>query len=235
MPWSSPAARMREMILAIRAIWESWNQGTKLDFRGDFYSHTLMTPFFNPGPNPHGDARIFLAGVGELMTQVAGEVADGFLCHGFTTRQYLDEVTLPNLAKGRAKAGKAMDGFQLAGPMFVVTGRDDAEMAEAAKGVKGQIAFYGSTPAYRPVLELHGWGDLQEELNRLSKEGRWAEMGTLIDDDMLATFAVVAPLDEVAGALKERWGDALDRLSFYAPYDTDRAQWDEVIADLKAT
>jgi probable F420-dependent oxidoreductase len=234
MPWSSPAARMREMILAIRAIWESWNQGTKLDFRGDFYSHTLMTPFFNPGPNPHGDARIFLAGVGELMTQVAGEVADGFLCHGFTTRQYLDEVTLPNLARGRAKAGKAMDGFQLAGPMFVVTGRDGAQMAEAAKGVKGQIAFYGSTPAYRPVLELHGWGDLQEELNRLSKEGRWAEMGNLIDDDMLATFAVVAPLDEVAGALKERWGDVLDRLSFYAPYDTDHAQWDEVIADLKA-
>jgi probable F420-dependent oxidoreductase len=234
MPWSSPAARMREMILAIRAIWESWNQGTKLDFRGDFYSHTLMTPFFNPGPNPHGDARIFLAGVGELMTQVAGEVADGFLCHGFTTRQYLDEVTLPNLAKGRAKAGKAMDGFQLAGPMFVVTGRDEAEMAEAAKGVKGQIAFYGSTPAYRPVLELHGWGDLQEELNRLSKEGRWAEMGNLIDDAMLATFAVVAPLDEVAGALKDRWGDVLDRLSFYAPYDTDHAQWDEVIADLKA-
>ena len=234
MPWSSPAARMREMILAIRAIWESWNQGTKLDFRGDFYSHTLMTPFFDPGPNPHGDPRIFLAGVGELMTQVAGEVADGFLCHGFTTRQYLDEVTLPNLAKGRAKAGKSMDGFQLAGPMFVVTGRDEAEMAEAAKGVKGQIAFYGSTPAYRPVLELHGWGDLQEELNRLSKEGRWAAMGDLIDDDMLATFAVVAPIDRVAVGLKDRWGDVLDRLSFYVPYDTDRTQWDEVIADLKS-
>jgi probable F420-dependent oxidoreductase len=234
MPWSHPAARMREMILAIRAIWEAWNQGTRLDFRGDFYNHTLMTPFFDPGPNPHGDARIFLAGVGERMTQVAGEVADGFLCHGFTTRQYLDEVTLPNLAKGRAKAGKAMNGFELAGPMFVVTGRDESEMAEAAKGVKGQIAFYGSTPAYRPVLELHGWGDLQDELNRLSKEGRWAEMGDLIDDDMLATFAVVAPLDRVAGALKDRWGDVLNRLSFYAPYDTDRAQWDDVIADLKA-
>jgi probable F420-dependent oxidoreductase len=234
MPWTSPAARMREMILAIRAIWESWNEGTKLDFRGDFYSHTLMTPFFNPGPNPHGDARIFLAGVGERMTQVAGEVADGFLCHGFTTRQYLDEVTLPNLTKGRAKAGKALNGFELAGPMFVVTGRDDAEMAAAAKGVKGQIAFYGSTPAYRPVLELHGWGDLQGELNRLSKEGRWAEMGDLIDDDMLEMFAVAAPLDRVAGALKDRWGDVFDRLSFYAPYDTDHGQWDEVIADLKA-
>jgi hypothetical protein len=118
--------------------------------------------------------------------------------------------------------------------MFVVTGRDEAETADAAKGVRGQIAFYGSTPAYRPVLELHGWGDLQEELNRLSKAGRWAEMGDLIDNDMLATFAVVAPLDRVAGALKDRWGDVLHRLSFYAPYDTGRAEWDEVIAELKA-
>ena len=234
MPWSHPAPRMREMILAIRAIWDCWNQGTKLDFQGDFYTHTLMTPFFDPGPNPHGRARIFLAGVGELMTQVAGEVADGFLCHAFTTRQYLDEVTLPSLAKGRAKAGKTLDDFELAGPTFVVTGRDEAEIAEAAKGVKGQIAFYGSTPAYRPVLELHGWGDLQDELNRLSKEGRWAEMGELVDDDMLATFAVVAPLDRVAAALDERWGDVLHRISFYAPYDTDGTQWDAVIAQLKA-
>src|SRR5919106_6579750 len=142
MPWSHPAPRMREMILAIRAILDCWNQGTKLDFQGDFYSHTLMTPFFNPGPNRYGDPKIFLAGVGTMMTEVAGEVADGFLCHAFTTRQYLDEVTLPSLAKGRAKAGKTLDDFELAGPMFVVTGRNEAEMAEAAKGVKGQIAFY---------------------------------------------------------------------------------------------
>jgi probable F420-dependent oxidoreductase len=234
MPWSHPAARMREMIRAIRAIWDCWDEGSKLDFQGDFYSHTLMTPFFNPGRNPHGNARIFLAGVGERMTQVAGEVADGFLCHGFTTRQYLDEVTLPNLEKGRAKAGKTMDGFELAGPMFVVTGGDEAEIAEAAKGVKGQIAFYGSTPAYRPVLELHGWGELQDDLNRMSKEGRWAEMGDLIDEDMLGTFAIVAPLDEVAAALAERWGDVLHRISFYAPYDTDTTHRDQVIADLKA-
>ncbi|HEX6569232.1 MAG TPA: LLM class F420-dependent oxidoreductase [Acidimicrobiales bacterium] len=234
MPWSHPAPRMREMILAIRAIWACWNEGTKLDFRGDFYTHTLMTPFFNPGPNPHGDARIFLAGVGELMTEVAGEVADGFICHGFTTRRYVDEVTLPALEKGRAKAGRSMDGFELSGPMFVVTGRDEAEMAAAAKGVRGQIAFYGSTPAYRKVLDLHGWGDLQDELNRMSKEGRWGEMGELIDDEILATFAVVAPLDEVAAGLRDRWGDVLGRLSFYAPYETDTTQWDQVIADLDA-
>jgi probable F420-dependent oxidoreductase len=234
MPWSRPAARMREMIQAIKAIWASWNDGTKLDFRGDFYTHTLMTPFFNPGPNPHGDARIFLAGVGELMTEVAGEVADGFICHGFTTRRYLDEITLPNLAKGRAKAGKTLEGFEIAGPMFVVTGRDEAEMATAVKGVKAQMAFYGSTPAYRAVLELHGWGDLQDELNRMSKQGRWAEMGDLIDDEMLEAFAVVAPLDTVAAALVDRWGDALQRLNFYTPYESDRSQWDAVIADLKA-
>jgi probable F420-dependent oxidoreductase len=234
MPWSHPAARMREMILAIRAIWACWNDGTKLDFRGDFYTHTLMTPFFNPGPNPHGDARIFLAGVGELMTEVAGEVADGFICHGFTTRRYLDEVTLPALEKGRTRAGRAMEGFELSGPMFVVTGRDEAEMAAAAKGVRGQIAFYGSTPAYRKVLDLHGWGDLQDDLNRMSKEGRWSEMGDLIDDEILREFAVVAPLDQVAAGLTDRWGDALSRISFYTPYESDTSQWDKVIADLKA-
>jgi probable F420-dependent oxidoreductase len=168
------------------------------------------------------------------MTEVAGEVADGFICHGFTTRRYLDEVTLPRLEKGRTKAGKTMDGFELMGPMFVVTGRDEAEMAKAAVGVRRQIAFYGSTPAYRKVLELHGWGDLQDDLNRMSKEGRWKEMGDLVTDDILEQFAVVAPRDEVAAALTARWGDVLARLSFYAPYEADATQWDQVIADLKA-
>jgi probable F420-dependent oxidoreductase len=234
MPWSHPAPRMREMILAIRAIWDCWNTGSKLDFRGDFYQHTLMTPFFNPGPNPHGDARIFLAGVGGLMTEVAGEVADGFICHGFTTQRYMTEVTIPALEKGRAKVGKTLQGFEISGPLFVVTGRDEAEMAAASSGVKAQIAFYGSTPAYRKVLELHGWGDLQDELNRMSKEGRWAEMGDLIDQDMLEAFAVIAPLDEVGPALVERWGDVVSRLSFYTPYQTEGGQWDGVIAAIKA-
>ena len=234
MPWSHPAARMREMILAIRAIWACWNDGTKLDFRGEFYTHTLMTPFFSPGPNPHGDARIFLAGVGELMTEVAGEVADGFICHGFTTRRFLDEVTLPNLEKGRAKAGRTMEGFEVSGPMFVVTGADDEAMAKAATGVRQQIAFYGSTPAYRKVLDLHGWGDLQDELNRMSKEGRWKEMGDLVTDEILEAFAVVAPLDRVAAGLKARWGDVLGRISFYAPYGTDPDQWTDIITELKS-
>ena len=234
MEWSHPAPRMREMILAIRAIWDSWNNGTKLDFRGDFYSHTLMTPFFNPGPNPHGDAKIFLAGVGELMTEVAGEVADGFLCHGFTTEQYLREVTLPALERGLAKSGRTRADFQISGPGFVVTGANEEEMEKAAVGVRQQIAFYGSTPAYRPVLDLHGWGDLQDELNRLSKEGEWVKMGELVDDEIMATFAVVAEPRKLADGLKERYGDVIDRISFYAPYRSDPELWASVMDDLKA-
>jgi probable F420-dependent oxidoreductase len=233
MPWSHPADRMREMILAIRAIWASWNDGSKLDFQGDFYTHTLMTPFFNPGPNPHGDARIFLAGVGPRMTEVAGEVCDGFLCHGFTTERYLREMTLPALEKGRAKVGKALEGFEISGPMFLVTGRDEKEMAAAAKGVRGQIAFYGSTPAYRPVLELHGWGELQTELNGLSKQGRWAEMGDLIDDEMLDAFAVVGSPEEAARAMRDRWSGTLSRLSFYAPYKIESTELSRLLSIIK--
>ncbi len=232
MPWSHPAARMREMILAIRAIWASWNDGTKLDFQGDFYTHTLMTPFFNPGPNPHGDAKIFLAGVGELMTEVAGEVCDGFLCHGFTTERYLREVTLPALERGAAKAGRKLSDIEISGPAFVVTGTNEEELAASITGTKQQIAFYGSTPAYRGVLEMHGWGALQDDLNRMSKEGKWKEMGELIDDDILNTFAVVAEPEHLAAGLDERYGDIVQRISFYAPYASDPDRWAAVMGQL---
>jgi probable F420-dependent oxidoreductase len=234
MPWSQPAARMREMILAIRAIWASWNDGTKLDFRGDFYTHTLMTPFFNPGPNPHGDAKIYLAGVGEKMTEVAGEVCDGFLCHGFTTERYLREVTLPALERGAAKAGRTLDDIVISGPAFVVTGGNEDEMARSIAGTKQQIAFYGSTPAYRGVLELHGWGGLQDDLNKMSKEGKWKEMGELITDEILHTFAVVAEPEKVATGLEGRYGDVVQRISFYAPYASDPARWRAVMDQLHA-
>ena len=234
MPWSSPAARMREMILAIRAIWASWNDGSKLDFQGDFYTHTLMTPFFNPGPNPHGDAKIALAGVGELMTEVAGEVCDGFLCHGFTTERYLREVTLPALERGAAKAGRTLADIEISGPAFVVTGANEEEMARSTAGTKQQIAFYGSTPAYRGVLELHGWGGLQDDLNKMSKEGKWQEMGELITDEILHTFAVVAEPEKLAAGLDERYGDVVQRLSFYAPYASDPDRWRAVMEQLKS-
>ncbi|MFV0260725.1 MAG: LLM class F420-dependent oxidoreductase [Acidimicrobiales bacterium] len=233
MPWSHPAARMREMVLAIRAIWDSWNNGTKLDFKGDFYTHTLMTPFFDPGPNPHGDPKVFLAGVGRLMTEVAGEVADGFICHGFTTERFLREVTIPSLEAGRTKAGKTMDGFEIVGPSFVVTGTDEAELAEAARATKQQIAFYGSTPAYRPVLDLHGWGELQDQLNAMSKQGKWEEMADVIDDEVLNTFAVVGEPEQIAPELHTRYGDCIERISFYAPYQSDPGRWGPVMAALK--
>jgi probable F420-dependent oxidoreductase len=234
MPWSHPAPRMRELILATRAIWDCWNEGTKLDFRGDFYTHTLMTPFFNPGPNPYGVPKIFLAGVGELMTEVAGEVADGFLCHGFTTEKYLREVTVPALERGRAKVGKTLEGFEIMGPSFVVTGNTDEELTSATKGTKQQIAFYGSTPAYKPVLDAHGWGGLQEKLNALSKQGKWVEMGDLIDDEVLNTFAVVGEPERIAPELSTRYGDVIQRISFYAPYRSDPERWQGVMAALRA-
>ncbi|MBK5223724.1 MAG: LLM class F420-dependent oxidoreductase [Acidimicrobiia bacterium] len=234
MEWSHPAPRMREMVLAIRAIWDCWNNDTKLDFRGDFYTHTLMTPFFNPGPNPHGDAKIFIAGVGPLMTQVAGEVCDGFLVHGFTTESYLREVTLPALEAGMAKSGRRRDDFQISFPAFVVTGSNEDEMTKAADATRRQIAFYGSTPAYRGVLEHHGWGELGTELNTLSKQGKWVEMGTLVDDEILDTFAVVAEPSRVAAGLKSRFGDVVDRLSFYAAYAVDPDTWVPVIEELRA-
>jgi probable F420-dependent oxidoreductase len=235
MPWSHPAARMREMVLAIRAIWTAWADDAKLDFRGDFYSHTLMTPFFNPGRNPHGDPRIYLAGVGERMTEVAGEVCDGFICHGFTTERYLREVTIPALLRGRAKVGKAdLEGFDIVGPSFVVTGNNDEQLAAAAQGTRQQIAFYGSTPAYRPVLELHGWGGLQDDLNAMSKQGKWVEMGELVDDEILNTFAVVGEPERIGSELRRRYGDVIERISLYAPYKSDPERWRKVLTDLQA-
>lgn len=233
MPWSHPAARMREFVLAMRAIWANWQDDVPLRFEGEFYRHTLMTPFFDPGPLACGPPKVFLAAVGERMTEVAGEVCDGIILHGFTTERYVREVTLPALERGWAKAGRTRTDFQLSGPLFVVTGTDEESMTKAATGTRQQIAFYGSTPAYRGVLELHGWGDLQADLNRLSKEGRWVEMGDLIDDDMLHTFAVVGTPEQIPRLLTERYGDLVDRLSFYAPYQSDPDRWREVLAGFK--
>jgi probable F420-dependent oxidoreductase len=229
MPWSHPAPRMRELILAMRAIWACWNDGEKLDFRGEFYRHTLMTPFFNPGPNPFGNPKVFLAAVGERMTEVAGEVADGMLVHAFTTERYVREVTLPALERGFARSGRRRADFEISGPLFIVTGNNDEELEQAKQGTKQQIAFYGSTPAYRGVLELHGWGELQTELNALSKQGEWVKMGELITDDILDTFAVVGEPEAVPRLMLERYGDIVDRLSFYAPYRSDPDRWGKVL------
>ena len=234
MPWSHPAPRMREMILAIKAIWNAWQNEEPLAFRGDFYTHTLMTPFFSPTPHEFGPPPIALAGVGVHMTETAGEVCDGFLFHPFTTDTYMREVTIPALLRGRAKAGKSdLDGFTVSGPAFACVGRDDTEMAAAVAGTKNQIAFYASTPAYRPVLEMHGWGELQTELGRMTRAGRWSEIGDLIDDEMLHAFAIVGTPSQVGVGLRERWGHIATRLTLYATYKSDPTIWSEVIQELR--
>ncbi|GAB2483669.1 LLM class oxidoreductase [Jatrophihabitans fulvus] len=223
MPWSHPAARMREYVLAMRAIWRTWHTGEPLDFAGDFYTHTLMTPMFVPEPHDHGPPRVLLAAVGPAMTEVAGEVADGLLPHGFTTERYLREVTLPALGRGLARAGRPEGALTVCGSPMVVTGSTPELRRQADRRTRAQIAFYGSTPAYRPVLELHGWGDLGAELHTLSTAGRWDDMSDLIDDDVLETFAVVAEPDEVAGKVASRYGDLLDRVTLTLPHEDELA------------
>ncbi len=234
MPFSHPAARMREFILAMRAVWACWEEDAPLRFEGEFYRHTLMTPFFNPGPTGYGPPRVFLAAVGEKMTEVAGEAADGMFIHGFTTERYLREKTLPALERGLARSGRTRTALELSFPLFMITGDSDAELAEADAAVRKQIAFYGSTPAYRPVLEVHGWGDLGDELNTLSKRGEWDEMGRRIPDDVLDAFAVAGKPGELPGLVEARVGDVVDRISFYAPYRQDPERWGVVVAAFKS-
>jgi probable F420-dependent oxidoreductase len=212
MPWGRPAAQMSEFVLAMRAVWQCWSDGGRLNFEGEFYQHSLMTPTFVPQPHEYGPPPVYLAGVGDVMTRVAGEVADGFLCHGFTTERWMREHTLPALAEGRRRAGKSMDGFTVKAAVFVATGTG-AEMEAEIAALRSHLAFYASTPAYRPVLELHGWGDLGPELTRLSKEGRWSEMSCLIDDEMLNAFAVVSPPEDLARDLAARCAGVVDRVS----------------------
>jgi probable F420-dependent oxidoreductase len=212
MPWSRPVQRMREFVLALREIWSCWQDGTKLGFEGDFYTHTLMTPMFTPEPLQHPFPKVFVAAVGEAMTEMCGEVADGLLAHAFTTKRYFDEVTTPALLRGMERSGRKRSEFQLSAPIFVVTGVNEAEQAAGAVGTRKQIAFYGSTPAYRKVLELHGWGDLHTDLHRLSLRGEWDAMASLIDDEILEAFAVVAPIDQVAAKIRARCDGVIDRV-----------------------
>ena len=234
MVWSQPAARMREFVLAIRAIWDAWATGQPLEFRGEFYTHTLMTPFFNPGPNPHGNPKIMLGAVGPLMTEVAGEVADGLVCHPFTTERYLREVTIPALERGRASIGETLDGFAISGPALIVAQDSEREISADIEFVKRQIAFYGSTPAYRPVLELHGWGSLQDDLNAMARRGEWDRMTELIDDDVLNTFAVVGAPQAACTEIQRRYGDLLTRITLTLPDERDGERRNALLEALRS-
>ena len=233
MPWSRPAARMREMVLAIKAIFECWEGRADLDFRGEFYTHTLMIPPFDPGPNPFGPPPIFIGGFGPRMTAVAGEVADGFLAHPFNSRKSLLENTVPALGKGLADSGRTLQDLEIICATLTVTADDEDEFERAKLAARKQLAFYGSTPAYRPTLECHGWEELHEELNRLSKEGRWDDMAHLIDDEILETLAVVGPRGEIADKLIERLDGIADGVSLTHNRAPDPTQWADVVSDLK--
>ena len=233
MPWSAPAARMRELVLAVRAIWATWNDRVPLRFEGAHYTHTLMTPFFDPGPSPFGAPAVWLGGVGPMMTEVAGEVADGFMVHPFCTERSLLEVTLPALERGRARPGALAEPIQISLPVMIATGHDEAALHAATTAVRAQIAFYGSTPAYRVVLDTHGWGDLQPVLRDLTRSGDWAAMADVVHDDLLHAVAVVAAPDDVASEIKRRFGAHLDRVALNAPYVADPDIWTQIAADLR--
>ncbi len=208
-----PVARMKELVGALRAIFATWNTGERLDFRGEFYRHTLMTPTFVPGPNPFGPPPIFLGALGPRLTRATAEVADGLLVMPFGSKRFLHETTMPAVREGLAAAGRSDDDFAVVPEIIVSVGSDDRDHAST----RMLLAFYGSTPAYRPVLDAHGWGDLQPELNAMSKQGRWQEMATLIDDQMLHTIAACGTPAEVAAHIRDRVEGVSDRICLYQP------------------
>ncbi|HWA66734.1 MAG TPA: TIGR03617 family F420-dependent LLM class oxidoreductase [Mycobacteriales bacterium] len=236
--WESPLGQMRECVEAIHAIFAAWQYGEKLDYRGTYTSHTLMTPTFDPGPNEYGPPPILLGALGPKMTQMVAEVADGLLTHPFNSRRHLTERTLPAVDAGLAAAGRPARGaadsrFELVLEAMVTCGRDEQELAAAAQASRMRLAFYGSTPSYRPVLEAEGWEDLQPELNRLSKLGQWQQMGELIDDTMLRTLTVVGTPKECAAGIKERFGDVATRIALSMSNAADRSLTGALLAAIR--
>ncbi|WP_200828353.1 TIGR03617 family F420-dependent LLM class oxidoreductase [Mycobacterium sp. 3519A] len=205
-----PVARMTELVRALRAIFAAWQSGERLDFRGEYYRHTLMTPTFNPGANPYGPPPIYVGALGPRLTRATAEVADGLLVMPFSSKRFLHEATMPAVQKGLAAARRAEADFAVV-PEIIVSAGDDHT------ATRRLLAFYGSTPAYRPVLDAHGWGDLQPELNTLSKQGRWEDMAKLIDDDVLHTIAACGSPAEIAAHIRDRVAGVSDRICIYQP------------------
>ncbi len=231
--FNPPAARMAEYIRAVRAHFACWQDGADLHFEGEYFRHTLMTPMFNPGPLEAGPPPIYLGAVGPRMTEVAGQVADGLIVHPFHTQPFLRQQQLPALARGLEAAGREPDACALQVSAICVTGNTEEEYQAADTSVRSLLAFYGSTPAYRPALEAIGQEALQPELNRLSKQGRWDEMTALVDDSLLAAFAVCGEPATIAPGLEARYGDIAQRLGIYAPYSLPDQTWRDIIAELK--
>jgi probable F420-dependent oxidoreductase len=237
MPWGRPAHRMREFILALRAIWACWNEGERLAFAGEFYHHDLMLPLFNPGPNPFGPPKVFLAAVGPRMTEVAGEVADGILIHPFVSSRYLADVTLPAIERGLKKAGRARSSFEVSYSAMLVTGGDAEETQRGLAGTTQRIAFYAGTPTYRPVMEHHGWGAIHDELVAIgastAAEARKARTA-LINDDVLNAFAILADPPKLAAAVHDRLGGTVDRFGLMLPHVQDLDWVAPVVAGIRS-
>lgn len=212
--WGSPGPRLRDYVLSLRAIWDTWQNGTPLKHEGDFYRFSLMTPFFDPGPIPDPDIPVAIAGVGPYLSRLAGEMCDGFHVHPFHTVAYLDQVVLPKMEQGAKDAGRSLDDCERLTTVFIVTGSDQAEIEQMAAAVKQQIAFYASTPSYAPVLEASGW-DFGPRLTAMSKRGEWGEMGDVIPDEVVAEVGVMAPIHGLGAAIRERYGSRIQRVGFY--------------------
>ncbi len=234
MPWSHPAARLRELVLAMRAIWDAWDGLAPLDFRGEFYTHTLMPPAFDPGPARFASPRVLLGAVGPHLTRVAAEVGDGLLVHPFATRESLEQLTLPAVAEGLARAGRHRSELELAVVTMIATGDTGAELDAAIATVRGQLAFYGSTPAYARVLECNGWEGLHPRLNALSKEGRWDDMAELVTDEMVESIAVVGRRHEIAGRIRSKVGGLADAVSLECTRQPDPGHFADICVELHA-
>ncbi|MCU1374657.1 MAG: putative F420-dependent oxidoreductase [Actinomycetia bacterium] len=228
--WGKPVGQMREWVLATKAILQHWQDGTPLKFEGEYTRHTLMTPAFHPGPNPYGISKILVGALGPKMNEMAAEVADGILVMPFNSERHMKERTLPAIDRGLATAGRTRADLELTAEVIVGVGRNDQEL-EAARGVRNLISFYGSTPAYKPVLDAEGWGDLQPELNALSKRGEWGQMAELITDDMVDTIAVHGTPEQCAREIVARYGKDVSRICAYFPFYEAS---DELIAEFTA-
>lgn len=233
--WERPVEKMREVILAIRAFWDCWQNGSRLDFRGQFFRLTLMTPFFDPGPHDHPRVPIYVAGVNRRMCQLAGELCEGFHVHPLHSARYLREVTLPNIEIGLRKSGRHRRDIELSSSIFVIPS-DDPEASRHELEVRRQIAFYASTPPYRPVFALHGWGDLADRLRALAARGQWEEMSSLISEEVLSTFALRGAWPELPGLVREKYEGLLDRVSYYFPAIPGRRdeQWRQTVAAFRS-
>ncbi len=234
MPWGQPAARLREYILALRHIWDVWQNRGRLNFRGEFYKLTLMAPFFDPGPIAHPHIPIYIAGVNRLLCELAGELCDGFHVHPFHTSAYLRQCIRPWVQAGADKAGRSIDQVEFSTTVFAVVGDSQEEQTRNREAVRQQISFYASTPSYRPVLELHGWGEVSEQLGRLAVRQRWQEMPALVSDDMVDAFAVQGAWDKIGAAIAARYQGLLDRVTLYLPFVPGEgdASWRRALAGM---